>query len=94
MDLPEGTDRVRLDAAFVGVVERGENLVRMLGVEPVFEPGVGNGERDGVLEQKCRSAVGILVRFRGGVSARRDGTISDAKTLCAWLYWKLRGPAA
>ena len=22
-----------------------------------------------------------------------DGTISDAKTLSAWLFWKLRGPA-
>ncbi len=22
-----------------------------------------------------------------------DGTISDAKTLCAWLYWRMRGPA-
>ncbi len=21
-----------------------------------------------------------------------DGTISDAKTLCAWLYWRMRGP--
>ena len=23
-----------------------------------------------------------------------DGTISDAKTLCAWLFWKMRGPEA
>lgn len=22
-----------------------------------------------------------------------DGTVSDAKTLCAWLFWKMRGPA-
>ena len=31
--------------------------------------------------------------FEAVEAAILDGTISDAKTLCAWLYWKLRGPA-
>lgn len=61
MDLPERADGVGLDAAFVGVVERDQEFVRMLGVELVFELRVGDGERDGVLEEELRRAVRLFL---------------------------------